>query len=93
MAQLHATFTILRRKQVQTETGYSRSTIYLRISQGLWPRPVSLGPRAVGWPAYEVEAVNAARIAGQSDKAIRELVARVEAARIAAAHADGPDAA
>ena len=38
----HSTLTILRRRQVQAETGYSRSTIYLRITQGLWPKPVSL---------------------------------------------------
>jgi hypothetical protein len=28
------------------QSGYSRSTIYLRIAQGLWTKPVSLGPRA-----------------------------------------------
>jgi prophage regulatory protein len=74
-------FTILRRKQVQAQSGYSRSTIYLRISQGLFPRPVSLGARAVGWPANEVDAINAARIAGRTDEAIRALVARLEAER------------
>ena len=73
--------TILRRKQVQAETGYSRSTIYLRITQGLWPKPVSLGARAVGWPAAEVSALNAARIAGQPNEEIRALVARLEADR------------
>jgi prophage regulatory protein len=78
------TQTILRRKQVQAESGYSRSTIYLRISQGLWPKPVSLGPRAVGWPASEVSAINAARIAGKSDDDIRALVASLEQARSAA---------
>jgi prophage regulatory protein len=77
------TRTILRRKQVQAESGYSRSTIYLRISQGLWPRPVSLGPRAVGWPASEVSAINAARIAGKSDDEIRALVASLEQKRSA----------
>ncbi len=74
-------WTILRRKQVETQTGYSRSTIYLRISQGLWPRPISLGARAVGWPAREVETLNAARIASKSDGDIRLLVQRLEAAR------------
>jgi prophage regulatory protein len=73
--------TILRRKQVEAETGYSRSTIYLRISQGLWPKPVSLGPRAVGWPAAEVASMNAARINGKSDEEIRTLVARLETDR------------
>jgi prophage regulatory protein len=74
-------FTILRRKDVQAETGYSRSTLYLRINQRLWTRPVSLGPRAVGWPAREVEALNAARIAGLSDIEIRKLVATLETER------------
>jgi prophage regulatory protein len=73
--------TILRRKQVERETGYSRSTIYLRISQRLWPKPVSLGARAVGWPASEIQAMNAARIAGRSDDEIRELVGRLEQSR------------
>ena len=76
-------FTVLRRKQVQAETGYSRSTIYLRIVQGLWPKPVSLGPRAVGWPAREVAALNEARIAGWSDAKIRALVAELVAQRTA----------
>jgi predicted DNA-binding transcriptional regulator AlpA len=40
---------ILRLPAVKTRTGLSRSTIYLRVSQGTFPRPVSLGGRAVGW--------------------------------------------
>jgi prophage regulatory protein len=76
--------TILRLPAVKSESGYSRSTIYLRISQGLWTRPVSLGTRAVGWPAHEVAALNAARIAGKSDSELRALVMKLEAARKAA---------
>lgn len=72
---------ILRLPAIQLKSGYSRSTIYLRISQGLWPRPVHLGARAVGWPASEIEALNTARIAGRSDEEIRALVARLVAAR------------
>jgi prophage regulatory protein len=72
---------ILRLPAVKAETGASRSTIYLRIQQGLWPKPVKLGPRSVGWPAGEVAAINAARIAGMSDEEIRALVIRLEAAR------------
>jgi prophage regulatory protein len=89
--QLRAALTILRRKQVEAETGYSRSTIYLRISQGLWPRPVSLGARAVGWPAGEVSAINAARIAGKPDAAIRTLVSQLEVARKAPSLAEAAD--
>jgi prophage regulatory protein len=72
---------ILRLPVVKTSTGLSRSTVYLRIAQGVFPRPVSLGGRAVGWPAHEVAAVNAARIAGKSESEIRALVAQLETAR------------
>ena len=82
MAQQHqAATTIMRRKQVEADTGYSRSTIYLRISQRLFVKPVSLGARAVGWPAHEVSALNAARIAGKSETEIRALVAKLETSR------------
>lgn len=73
--------TIFRLPAVKAESGYSRSTIYLRISQGLWTKQVSLGPRSVGWPANEVAALNAARISGKSDGEIRALVAKLETAR------------
>jgi prophage regulatory protein len=56
----------------------------LRVSQGLWTKPVSLGARAVGWPSDEVDVLNAARIAGKSDDEIRELVSKLEAARTVA---------
>ena len=53
---------ILRRKQVEKRTGLSRSTIYLRIQVGTFPKPVNLGGRAVGWLENEIEAWLAARI-------------------------------
>ncbi|GAB5452313.1 MAG: hypothetical protein Hals2KO_26410 [Halioglobus sp.] len=45
---------ILRLPQVKSRTGLSRSTIYLRISEGRFPKPVSLGGRAVGWIDKEI---------------------------------------
>jgi prophage regulatory protein len=73
--------TILRIPAVKSYSGLSRSTIYLRIAQGLWTKPVSLGARAVGWPSDEVEAINAARIAGKTDEEVRALVTKLEADR------------
>jgi prophage regulatory protein len=78
---LTMTHTILRLPTVKAESGLSRSTIYLRIAQGLWTKPVSLGARAVGWPASEVATLNAARISGKSNSEIRDLVAKLDAAR------------
>ena len=47
---------ILRLPAVRARTGLARSTIYLRIAQGDFPKPVALGERAVGWIEAEVDA-------------------------------------
>lgn len=61
---------ILRLPDVKSRTGLSRSTIYLRISEGQFPRPISLGSRAVGWVEAEIdewldEQIHASRSANQ----------------------------
>lgn len=76
--------TILRLPAVKSKSGHSRSTIYLRIAQGLWTKPVSLGGRSVGWPASEISVLLSARIAGKNDEEIRALVKKLEADRKAA---------
>lgn len=48
--------TILRRPEVQTRTGLSRSTIYAMMAQNMFPHPIRLGARAVGWPESEISA-------------------------------------
>jgi prophage regulatory protein len=54
---------ILRLPQVEEATGESRSTIYKRISEGKFPKPVKLGAKSVGWVEDEIAAYNEARIA------------------------------
>ena len=49
------TTAILRLPAVKSRTGLSRSTIYLRVKEGAFPSPVSLGARAVGWIDAEIE--------------------------------------
>lgn len=49
---------ILRRPEVQQLVGLSRSTLYDRIADGEFPRPIKLGGpgrRAVGWPESVVQ--------------------------------------
>ena len=46
--------TIIRLPVVLERTGLSRSTIYLMISKGQFPAPVSLGERAVGWVEADI---------------------------------------
>jgi prophage regulatory protein len=53
---------ILRLPAVKARTGLSRSTIYLRIKEGSFPPPISLGPRMVGWPEADIDAWLSAQI-------------------------------
>lgn len=47
--------TILRLPAVKASTGLSRSSIYLRVAEGTFPKPVGLGGRAVGWLEAEIQ--------------------------------------
>jgi prophage regulatory protein len=47
--------TIIRRREVQMRTGLPSSSLYALIAKGLFPRPVPLSRRRVGWVASEVD--------------------------------------
>ena len=47
--------TIIKLNRVKSKTALSRSSIYLKMSQGIFPRPISLGTRSVGWIESEVD--------------------------------------
>jgi len=53
---------ILRLPIVKARTGLSRSTIYQRVADGNFPKPVNLGARAVGWLEAEIDAWLSAQI-------------------------------
>ncbi|MFZ7310854.1 helix-turn-helix transcriptional regulator [Comamonas jiangduensis] len=69
--------TIIRRKQLEARTGLSRSTIYAKMRENpkrpsdfdpTFPKPISMGAKAVGWIEAEVEAWLAARVAVSREK-------------------------
>ena len=59
---------LLRLSEVRTRVPFSRATIYAKISQGLFPRPINLGggggerSRAVAWLESDIEAWIASRV-------------------------------
>ena len=59
---------ILRRSDVESATGLPRSTIYERMAAGTFPKPVSLGVRAVGWLEEEIIDWQKRRIAERDAK-------------------------
>lgn len=57
------------------------STFYDHIARKILPPTIKFGPRAVGHLAHEIDAIIDARIAGQSEEEIKELVTKLIAAR------------
>lgn len=47
---------ILRLPAVKARTGLSRSSLYLKITKGQFPRPIALGERSVGWVESDIDA-------------------------------------
>lgn len=46
---------ILRLREVVKRVGLSKPSIYRFLKDGLFPKPIRLGERAVGWPASEID--------------------------------------
>jgi prophage regulatory protein len=72
---------LIRLPGVLDRSGNRRSTHYNLIRDGLMVPPINIGERARAYPQHEIEAIIEARIAGQSDQQIRELVTRLVAQR------------
>lgn len=72
---------LLRAPLVLKARGIGRSSHYRDVSNGLFTRPIAIGPRAKAWPDFEVEALVRARIAGKTDDEIKRLVKTLEAKR------------
>jgi prophage regulatory protein len=46
---------LLRLPEVKATTGLSKSTIYSRITEGTFPKQISLGPRLVVWVEADIQ--------------------------------------
>ena len=56
---------LLRLPETLNKTGLSRTRLYVAIAKGEFPQPVKLRPtgRAIAWPAAEIDAWIAQRMA------------------------------
>jgi prophage regulatory protein len=46
---------LLRLPDVKSATGLSKSTIYARMSEGNFPKQISIGPRLVVWLESDIQ--------------------------------------
>ena len=52
---------LLRREEVETRCGFSRSSLYRLMREGDFPEPIRIGERAVRWLESEVDSWLASR--------------------------------
>jgi prophage regulatory protein len=62
---------IVRLPLVKKQIGLSRSTIYQLMNDGTFPKSVSLGPRAIGWLASEIDEWIEARVAASRNEVLQ----------------------
>ena len=48
-------FKIIKRPEVESITGLSRSSIYAKMENGTFPKGIKLSERSVGWLEHEVQ--------------------------------------
>ena len=65
---------LLRREEVEAQTGLSRSAIYRLMRAGQFPEPVKIGPRAVRWPQSELNEFLASRPRATGEAAWRGCI-------------------
>ncbi len=62
------TDSFLRLADVQRRVPFSRSTIYLMIARGEFPKQISLGARSVGWLRSEIDQWIESRVAARHEE-------------------------
>ena len=67
----------LRLAEVKNRVGYGRASIYRLIAAGQFPKPHSLGARAVAWLESEIDAWIEARVNGQAAPGASSPAARL----------------
>ena len=73
---------LLRMPQLVELLGICRSSIYTQIEQGLLTKQISVGARAIALPRFEVLKIIEARMRGDSEAEIRELVNQLHKNRL-----------
>ncbi len=74
MTQAKLPCRIVRKPEVLNTLGISRTTLFNRINDGLFPPGCSLGGRAVGWLESEIQSILQVFLSGASQDDIKQHV-------------------
>jgi len=77
---------VIRKPEACKFAGISQTSLFNQTRDGLFPPPIPLGARAVGFIEHEVQVVLAARSIGKSENEIRLIVSALIKNRKQSAH-------
>ena len=67
--------------EVLEKTTFGRSSLYTKISKGLFPKPVKIGSRKIAWPQYEVDQIMAFYLSTSDEEERKSFVVNLEKIR------------
>ena len=75
-------YTYIALDKVLNRLDSSKSTIYAKMGQGLFPSSIKIGERRVAWLEHEVDAMMAFYVSCPSQEELKAFVKSLEAKRL-----------
>ena len=67
--------------EVLEKTTFGRSSLYAKVSKGLFPKPVKVGSRKIAWPQYEIDQMMNFYLSTTNEEDTKSFVTKIEKIR------------
>jgi len=67
--------------EVLEKTTFGRSSLYAKVSKGLFPKPVKVGSRKIAWPQFEVDQMMDFYLSTTNEEDTKSFVTKIEKIR------------
>ena len=67
--------------EVLEKTTFGRSSLYAKVSKGLFPKPVKVGSRKIAWPQSEVDQMMNFYLSTTNEEDTKSFVTKIEKIR------------
>ena len=67
--------------EVLEKTTFGRSSLYAKVSKGLFPKPIKVGGRKIAWPQSEVDQMMDFYLSTTNEEDTKSFVTKIEKIR------------
>ena len=67
--------------EVLEKTTFGRSSLYAKVSKGLFPKPVKVGSRKIAWPKNEIDQMMTFYLSTTNEEDTKSFVTNMEKIR------------